>query len=146
MQLGQILMALNERIAKLEHVLNDVIIQSWREAADEELAAEQEAREAEAKKAQLEAFMANYPEVAQLSGPLKALYGDDYDVYSDLFEAMQGHVGEEGFDERAYVDGQLKDVNARIGNLQTGNYGDDAVPTEEVIDEEQLARELAAVS
>lgn len=144
-QLGQILMVLNERIAKLEHVVNDVIIESWREAADEELKLEQEKQAAEAKKAQLEAFMANYPEVAQLSGPLKALYGDDYDVYGDLFEAMQGHIGDEGFDERAYVEGQLKDVNARIGNLQTGNYGEEAVP-EEVIDEEQLARELAAVS
>lgn len=145
-ELRQILISLDQRTAKLEHTLNDVIIQSWREAAEEELAAEQEARQAAERKAAIDAFTAKYPQVSELSGPLKALYGDDYDVYGDLYDSMQGHLGDEGFDEGSYVNGQIEDVRGRLGSIADGSYAESEAPVEEVVDEAQLARELAAAS
>lgn len=148
-ELKEILFALDERVAALEHTLNDVIIQSWKEAAEEEAQAEKERVEAEQRKMALEKFTASYPEVAELAAPLKTLYGDEYDVYDDLYSTMQGHVNDEGFDEAAYVNGQLEDVKNRLAALNGG------VPVvkkpmededEEEISEEQLARELAAES
>lgn len=145
-ELKEILFALDERVAALEHTLNDVIIQSWKEAAEEEAQAEKERVEAEQRKIALEKFTASYPEVAELAAPLKTLYGDEYDVYDDLYSTMQGHVNDEGFDEAAYVNGQLEDVKNRLAALNGG------VPVakkpmededEEEISEEQLARELA---
>lgn len=145
-ELKEILFALDERVAALEHTLNDVIIQSWKEAAEEEAQAEKERVEAEQRKMALEQFTASYPEVAELAAPLKTLYGDEYDVYDDLYSTMQGHVNDEGFDEAAYVNGQLEDVKNRLATLNGG------VPVakkpmededEEEISEEQLARELA---
>ena len=145
-ELKEILFALDERVAALEHTLNDVIIQSWKEAAEEEAQAEKERVEAEQRKMALENFTASYPEVAELAAPLKTLYGDEYDVYDDLYSTMQGHVNDEGFDEAAYVNGQLEDVKNRLAALNGG------VPVakkpmededEEEISEEQLARELA---
>lgn len=145
-ELKEILFTLDERVAALEHTLNDVIIQSWKEAAEEEAQAEKERVEAEQRKMALEKFTASYPEVAELAAPLKTLYGDEYDVYDDLYSTMQGHVNDEGFDEAAYVNGQLEDVKNRLAALNGG------VPVakkpmededEEEISEEQLARELA---
>lgn len=144
-ELKEILFTLDGRIAALEHTLNDVIIQSWKEAAEEEAQAEKERVEAEQRKIALEKFTASYPEVAELAAPLKTLYGDEYDVYDDLYSTMQGHVNDEGFDEAAYVNGQLEDVKNRLAALNGG------VPVakkpmeeedEEEISEEQLAREL----
>ena len=145
-ELKEILFALDGRVASLEHTLNDVIIQSWKEAAEEEAQAEKERVEAEQRKMALEQFTASYPEVAELAAPLKTLYGDEYDVYDDLYSTMQNHVNDEGFDEAAYVNGQLEDVKNRLAALNGG------VPVakkpmededEEEISEEQLARELA---
>lgn len=147
-ELKEILFALDGRVAALEHTLNDVIIQSWKEAAEEEAQAEKERVEAEQRKMALEKFTASYPEVAELAAPLKTLYGDDYDVYDDLYSTMQNHVNDEGFDEAAYVNGQLADVKGRLSALNGGAptetpdvEGDEE---EEEISEEQLAKELAA--
>lgn len=146
-ELKEILFALDERVAALEHTLNDVIIQSWKEAAEEEAQAEKERVEAEQRKMALEQFTASYPEVAELAAPLKTLYGDDYDVYDDLYSTMQGHVNDEGFDEAAYVNGQLKDVKGRLSALNGTpapvEKPDVEEEKEEEISEEQLARELA---
>lgn len=149
-ELKEILFALDGRVAALEHTLNDVIIQSWKEAAEEEAKAEKERVEAEQRKMALEQFTASYPEVAELAAPLKTLYGDEYDVYDDLYSTMQNHVNDEGFDEAAYVNGQLEDVKGRLAALN-GNgapapdtEGDmDEEEKEEEISEEQLAKELA---
>lgn len=145
-ELKEILFALDERVAALEHTLNDVIIQSWKEAAEEEAQAEKERVEAEQRKMALEKFTASYPEVAELAAPLKTLYGDDYDVYDDLYSTMQNHVNDEGFDEAAYVNGQLEDVKGRLSALNgTPTETPDVEEDEkEEISEEQLAKELAA--
>lgn len=145
-ELKEILFALDGRVAALEHTLNDVIIQSWKEAAEEEAQAEKERVEAEQRKMALEKFTASYPEVAELAAPLKTLYGDDYDVYDDLYSTMQGHVNDEGFDEAAYVNGQLEDVKGRLSALngaptETPDVEEDE--EEEEISEEQLVKELA---
>ena len=145
-ELKEILFALDERVAALEHTLNDVIIQSWKEAAEEEAQAEKERVEAEQRKMALEKFTASYPEVAELAAPLKTLYGDEYDVYDDLYSTMQGHVNDEGFDEAAYVNGQLEDVKNRLAALNGGvpvakKPMEDEDEYEE-ISEEQLAKEL----
>lgn len=147
-ELKEILFALDERVAALEHTLNDVIIQSWKEAAEEEAQAEKERVEAEQRKMALEKFTASYPEVAELAAPLKTLYGDEYDVYDDLYSTMQGHVNDEGFDEAAYVNGQLEDVKGRLAALNGGAPTEtpdvEEDEEEEEISEEQLAKELAA--
>lgn len=147
-ELKEILFALDERVAALEHTLNDVIIQSWKEAAEEEAQAEKERVEAEQRKMALEQFTASYPEVAELAAPLKTLYGDEYDVYDDLYSTMQNHVNDEGFDEAAYVNGQLEDVKGRLAALNGAPAPDtegdmDEEEKEEEISEEQLAKELA---
>ena len=146
-ELKEILFTLDGRIAALEHTLNDVIIQSWKEAAEEEAQAEKERVEAEQRKIALEKFTASYPEVAELAAPLKTLYGDEYDVYDDLYSTMQGHVNDEGFDEAAYVNGQLEDVKNRLAALNGTpapvEKPDVEEEDEEEISEEQLARELA---
>lgn len=147
-ELKEILFALDGRVAALEHTLNDVIIQSWKEAAEEEAQAEKERVEAEQRKMALEKFTASYPEVAELAAPLKTLYGDEYDVYDDLYSTMQNHVNDEGFDEAAYVNGQLEDVKGRLAALNGGApsetpKGDMEEEKEEEISEEQLAKELA---
>lgn len=144
-ELKEILFALDERVAALEHTLNDVIIQSWKEAAEEEAQAEKERVEAEQRKMALEQFTASYPEVAELAAPLKTLYGDEYDVYDDLYSTMQSHVNDEGFDEAAYVNGQLEDVKGRLSALNGAPAAPVAEKEEEKeeISEEQLARELA---
>lgn len=148
-ELKDILFTLDSRVTSLEHTLNDVIIQSWKEAAEEEAQAEKERVEAEQRKLALEQFTAAYPEVAELADPLKKLYGDEYDVYDDLYSTMQNHVGEEGFDEAAYVKGQLEDVKGRLAALNGAPAAaakeEEAEETaEEIIDEAQLAKELAA--
>lgn len=148
-ELKEILFALDGRVAALEHTLNDVIIQSWKEAAEEEAQAEKERVEAEQRKMALEQFTASYPEVAELAAPLKTLYGDEYDVYDDLYSTMQNHVNDEGFDEAAYVNGQLEDVKGRLASLNgapapdTEGDMDEEEEKEEEISEEQLAKELA---
>lgn len=149
-ELKEILFTLDGRISALEHTLNDVIIQSWKEAAEEEAQAEKERVEAEQRKLALEQFTAAHPEVAELAAPLKTLYGDEYDVYDDLYSTMQGHVNDEGFDEAAYVNGQLEDVKGRLAALN-GAPADEAEKdidnaeekVDEEISEEQLAKELA---
>lgn len=148
-ELKEILFALDGRVAALEHTLNDVIIQSWKEAAEEEAQAEKERVEAEQRKMALEQFTASYPEVAELAAPLKTLYGDEYDVYDDLYSTMQNHVNDEGFDEAAYVNGQLEDVKGRLSALNgaptEASKGDvEGDEEKEEISEEQLAKELAA--
>lgn len=145
-ELKEILFALDGRVAALEHTLNDVIIQSWKEAAEEEAQAEKERVEAEQRKMALEQFTASYPEVAELAAPLKTLYGDEYDVYDDLYSTMQNHVNDEGFDEAAYVNGQLEDVKGRLTALNGNGAPEVEEPMEEEkeeISEEQLAKELA---
>lgn len=149
-ELKEILFALDGRVSALEHTLNDVIIQSWKEAAEEEAEAEKARVEAEQRKMALEKFTSSYPEVAELAAPLKTLYGDEYDVYDDLYSTMQSHVNDEGFDEAAYVNGQLEDVKGRLAALN-GNGAPTETPDveedeeeekEEEISEEQLAKEL----
>lgn len=149
-ELKEILFTLDGRISALEHTLNDVIIQSWKEAAEEEAQAEKERVEAEQRKLALEQFTAAHPEVAELAGPLKTLYGDEYDVYDDLYSTMQGHVNDEGFDEAAYVNGQLEDVKGRLAALNGApaadaekDIDDAEEKVNEEISEEQLAKELA---
>lgn len=150
-ELKEILFALDGRVAALEHTLNDVIIQSWKEAAEEEAEAEKARVEAEQRKMALEKFTASYPEVAELAAPLKTLYGDEYDVYDDLYSTMQNHVNDEGFDEAAYVNGQLEDVKERLAALNGGapteapkeDDGEEEEEEKEEISEEQLAKELA---
>lgn len=149
-ELKEILFAIDGRVTALEHTLNDVIIQSWKEAAEEEAQAEKERVEAEQRKLALEQFTAAHPEVAELAAPLKTLYGDEYDVYDDLYSTMQGHVNDEGFDEAAYVNGQLEDVKGRLAALNGAPAAEaekDIDGAEEKVDEEiseeQLAKELA---
>lgn len=144
--LQQVLMILDQRISTLEHTLNDVIIATWKEAAEEEAKVQEEQARIAARKAEIEAFMQRYPQVKEVEAPLSMLYGNDYDVYGDLYDSMSSHVNDDGFNEADYVNGQLADVKDRLYKLQSGEYPLEAAEEGSEISEEQLARELAAVS
>lgn len=145
-QLYSVLNDFSERLERLEHSVNDIIIQSLVEANEEF-----EYQDA------VDGFTNRYAElVGPIEGKLKTLYGDDFDVYKELYDSMDTSV--EGFDEEAYVAEQIAIVNEKLNALIEAVAPDVAqeVETETVTNpnavedvetvptEEQLMKELNA--
>lgn len=142
-QLKAALTDLNNRLASLEHTVNDVIIKSLMDASDE-----YDYQDG------LENFRGTYSEqLDPTMTKMKALYGEDYDGYKDLYDTMASHRDEEGFDEAAYVAQQVEEVNAKLDALvaavapqaqapATEEVAVEEAPAEEVPSEEQLMEEL----
>ena len=104
-QLYSVLNDFSERLERLEHSVNDIIIQSLVEANEEF-----EYQDAVA------GFTNRYAElVGPIEGKLKTLYGDDFDVYKELYDSMDTSV--EGFDEESYVSEQIAIVNEKLNAL-----------------------------
>ena len=104
-QLYSVLNDFSERLERLEHSVNDIIIQSLVEANEEF-----EYQDAVA------GFTNRYAElVGPVEGKLKTLYGDDFDVYKELYDSMDTSV--EGFDEESYVAEQIAIVNEKLNAL-----------------------------
>lgn len=145
-QLYSVLNDFSERLERLEHSVNDIIIQSLVEANEEF-----EYQDA------VTGFTNRYAElVGPIEGKLKTLYGDDFDVYKELYDSMDTSV--EGFDEESYVAEQIAIVNEKLNALieavapdvvteetetvTNPNVEDvEAVPTEEQLMEELNAYE-----
>lgn len=131
---------LNNRVSNLEHTVNDVVIKSLMEANDE-----YEYQDG------LDNFRNTYSEKLEpLLGKMKALYGEDYDGYKDLYDTMSTHKDEEGFDEGEYVAHQIEEVNAKLDALAQAvtqqiseNPENSENPTEKIVSEgEQPTEEV----
>ena len=144
-QLYGVLNDFSERLERLEHSVNDIIIQSL-VGANEEF----EYQDAVA------GFTNRYAElVGPIEGKLKTLYGDDFDVYKELYDSIDTSV--EGFDEEAYVAEQIAIVNEKLNALieavapevaleetETETVPNEVEDVETVPTEEQLMEELNA--
>ena len=144
-QLYGVLNDFSERLERLEHLVNDIIIQSLVEANEEF-----EYQDSVA------GFKNRYAElVGPIEGKLKTLYGDDFDVYKELYDSMDTSV--EGFDEESYVAEQIAIVNEKLNALieavapeveteetETVTNPNAVEDVETVPTEEQLMKELNA--
>lgn len=144
-QLYSVLNDFSERLERLEHSVNDIIIQSLVEANEEF-----EYQDAVA------GFTNRYAGlVGPIEGKLKTLYGDDFDVYKELYDSMDTSV--EGFDEESYVAEQIAIVNEKLNALieavapeveteetKTATEPNVVEDVETVPTEEQLMKELNA--
>lgn len=144
-QLYSVLNDFSERLERLEHSVNDIIIQSLVEANEEF-----EYQDAVA------GFTNRYAElVGPIEGKLKTLYGDDFDVYKELYDSMD--TSAEGFNEESYVAEQIATINEKLNALieavapevETEETETETVPNEvedveTVPTEEQLMKELNA--
>ena len=140
--LGNVLHQLDDRITSLEHSVNDIIIGSLKEASDE-----YEYNDG------LEAFKNNYGGIGDLEAQLKALHGDDYDVYKAFYDSARKHSSDPGYDEGNFVQATINELKNRFSAMNEASQpvviveetkeeeeGDDSA---EFPSEEELAKELA---
>lgn len=110
LKLKDTLVALESRLAALEHSVNNVILQGLRDAADEY-----------ADEENYNAFTETYGDsIGKYSDSMKVLCGDDFDLCKELYSALKeaDGYGTEGFDEKALVDSKLKDIEAKLSKLK----------------------------
>ena len=102
--------ALDSRISTLEHLVNDTIIGGLKSAAEEYDDDVKYSEFCDKYKDKYESFIE----------PSVILYGEDYDLPSDMYDKMkevEGY-GSEEFDEDGYVDGILQDIQSKIDALE----------------------------
>lgn len=134
-QLYGVLNDFSERLERLEHSVNDIIIQSLVEANEEF-----EYQDAVA------GFTDRYAEqVGPVEGKLKTLYGDDFDVYKELYDSMDPTA--EGFDEASYVAEQIAIVDEKLNALIEAVAPEAAVEetVEETVSEPTAAEDVETV-
>lgn len=110
LKLKDTLVALESRLAALEHSVNNVILQGLRDAADEY-----------ADEENYNAFTATYGDsIGKYSDSMKVLCGDDFDLCKELYSALKeaDGYGTEGFDEKALMDSKLKDIEDKLTKLK----------------------------
>lgn len=110
LKLKDTLVALESRLAALEHSVNNVILQGLRDAADEY-----------ADEENYNAFTETYGDsIGKYSDSMKVLCGDDFDLCKELYSALKGAegYGTEGFDEKALMDSKLKDIEDKLSKLK----------------------------
>lgn len=110
LKLKDTLVALESRLAALEHSVNNVILQGLRDAADEY-----------ADEENYNAFTATYGDsIGKYSDSMKVLCGDDFDLCKELYSALKeaDGYGTEGFDEKALMDSKLKDIEEKLTKLK----------------------------
>ena len=150
-KLTGVLTQLDERLTAIEHSVNDVIIASLKQASDEY---EYDSG--------LEDFKGRFPNIEEVSPKLKALYGEDFDPYKELYDSSKTHESDEGYDEESFIANTLEDIKKRLDslvNITAEAVTDDKVEEEvketpegpveeekietELPSEEELAKELA---
>lgn len=134
LKLKDTLVALESRLAALEHSVNNVILQGLRDAADEY-----------ADEENYNAFTETYGDsIGKYSDSMKVLCGDDFDLCKELYSALKGAegYGTEGFDEKALMDSKLKDIEDKLSKLKepaeekkedSGDKSEEDEPSEEEI-------------
>lgn len=120
--------ALEERLAALEHTVNDVVVKSLVEANDQY---EYDTG--------LETFRNAHPELSELDPKMKALYGDEYDTSKAFYDARPESY-EEGMDENGWVAATLAEVNAKLDALTKAVAP--AVEESAPVEEETVVEEL----
>lgn len=120
--------ALEERLAALEHTVNDVVVKSLVEANDQY---EYDTG--------LEAFRNAHPELSELDPKMKALYGDEYDTSKAFYDARPESY-EEDMDENGWVAATLAEVNAKLDALTKAVAP--AVEESAPVEEETVVEEL----
>lgn len=144
LKLKDTLVALESRLSALEHSVNNVILQGLRDAADEY-----------ADEENYNAFTATYGDsIGKYSDSMKVLCGDDFDLCKELYSALkeaEGY-GTEGFDEKALVDGKLKDIEAKLSKLKAPveeeakkEDGEDESEEDKSEDDEPSEEEIARI-
>lgn len=125
--------ALEERLAALEHTVNDVVVKSLVEANDQY---EYDTG--------LETFRSAHPELSELDPKMKALYGDEYDTSKAFYDARPESY-EEGMDENGWVAATLAEVNAKLDALTkaVAPAVEESAPVEEETVVEELPTEEA---
>lgn len=110
MKLRASLEALDSRISGLEHLVNDVIIGGLKSAADEYDDDVKFSEFVDRNKEAYEPFVE----------PSTIIYGEDFDLPSDMYEKMKSAegYGTEEFDEAGFVSNILKDIQDKIDALE----------------------------
>lgn len=139
LKLKDTLVALESRLAALEHSVNNVILQGLRDAADEY-----------ADEENYNAFTATYGDsIGKYSDSMKVLCGDDFDLCKELYSALkeaEGY-GTEGFDEKALMDSKLKDIEDKLSKLKepVKEKEEEQKEEEQKEDEEPSEEEIARI-
>lgn len=139
LKLKETLQLIDSRLSAVEHIVNDVIIGGLQKAADEY--ADDEA---------YSVFVDTYGNTFEdLIEPSRIIYGEDYDLSSDLYETMKGvDRTVEGFDEAAEVQKLIQCLRDKVEALK-GSGKAEAVQkeaedviedAEDAIDENELRR------
>lgn len=137
LKLKDTLVSLESRLAALEHSVNEVIIGGLQEAAN-----------SYADEENYNAFSETYgPEIGKYSDSMKVLCGDDFDLCKELYSALKeaDGYGTEGFDEKALMEGKLKDIEEKLSKLkepveEKKEEEKKEDPEEEEPSEEEIAR------
>jgi hypothetical protein len=101
---------LEERVAALEHLVNDVIIGGLKKANDEYIDEERYGKFQEDYGTLLEPYVK----------PMKAICGEDYDLSRDLYDfaKTQDGYGTEGFDEKSIIDNAIESIKAKMSLIK----------------------------
>lgn len=140
LKLKDTLVALESRLAALEHSVNNVILQGLRDAADEY-----------ADEENYNAFTETYGDsIGKYSDSMKVLCGDDFDLCKELYSALKeaDGYGTEGFDEKALMDSKLKDIEEKLSKLKgpvEEKKEEQKEDSEEKEDEEPSEEEIARI-
>lgn len=103
-------LTIEERLAVLEHLVNDVLIGGLKKANDEYIDEDNYGK-----------FNANYGEMlAPYVEPMKAICGEDYDLPRDLYEfsKKQEGYGEDGFDEKSIIENAIETIKSKIAAIK----------------------------
>ena len=101
---------IEERLAALEHLVNDVLIGGLKKANDEYIDEDNYNK-----------FTANYGEMlAPYVEPMKAICGDEYDLPRDLYDftKKQEGYGTEDFDEKSIIDNAIESIKSKIAAIK----------------------------
>lgn len=146
---------IKERIAALEHLVNDVLIGGLKKANDEYIDEDN-----------FKKFNDNYGELlAPYVAPMKAICGDEYDLPRDLydFSKKQDGYGTDDYDEKSVIDNAIETIKSKIAAINNVAPSDVSVEVktdvdtdapnkednkedneeEEIPSDEQLAKEFA---
>lgn len=101
---------IEERVAMLEHLVNDVLIGGLKKANDEYIDEDNYSK-----------FTTNYGEMlVPYVEPMKTICGDEYDLPRDLYDftKKQEGYGTDGFDEKSIIENAIESIKAKIAAIK----------------------------
>lgn len=135
-KLKESLQLIDSRLSAVEHIVNDVIIGGLQSAADEY--ADDEA---------YSVFVDTYSDgFKDLVEPSKVLYGDEYDLSSDLYETIKATEKGADFDEKAEVEKLVSILRDKVDALRNAGKTEEADKVEEAAEKVEEVAEYDTVS